>query len=122
MSGILKMDFGGRSVLGFELLNNSNCKILRSFLESLLVGKDLWEVVRGNNRVVPVAIEENAEALKDSKMVNAKDEFILKRTINNDLFKHIISCGLLSIFGIPMMGYSIRRMCSITFFKSKLAK
>ena len=57
MSGISKMDLGGRSVLDFELLNNSNCKIRRSLWESLLIGKDLWEVVGGNNRVVPVVIE-----------------------------------------------------------------
>ena len=52
-------------------------------MESFLIGKDLWDVVGGNNRVASVATEKDVEVLKNWKMVNVKAEFVLKRTIMN---------------------------------------
>ena len=57
-SGISKMDLGGWCGLSIKLLNNSDYKIWRLCLKSFLVGKDLWEVVGGNNRVTPAATKE----------------------------------------------------------------
>ena len=81
----------------WDLLNNSNYKIWRSCVESLLIGKDCGRLSE-NNQVALAAtkentktIEENAEALKNWKMVNGNAEFVLKSTISHELFEHTMS-------------------------------
>ena len=61
-------------------------------MESYLVGEDLWDVVNGNDTSALADGLENNSAYKKWKQVNAKTEFILKRTISSDLFEHIIKC------------------------------
>ena len=61
-------------------------------MESYLEGEDLWDVVNGNNTSPPADGTENHSAYKNWKQVNAKAEFILKRTISSGLFDYIIKC------------------------------
>ncbi|XP_009790200.1 uncharacterized protein [Nicotiana sylvestris] len=87
------MDLGGRANrLGMELLNQSNYKVWKTCMESYLVGDDLWEVVNGSNTSPPADAPKNSNALKKWKQINAKAEFILKRSIFPNLFDHIIRC------------------------------
>ncbi|XP_060190669.1 uncharacterized protein LOC132619940 [Lycium barbarum] len=87
------MDVCGRANgLGMELLNQSNYKVWKTCLESYLVGEDLWEVVNGSNTNPPADAPENNDARKKWKQINAKAEFILKRSISPSLFDHIIRC------------------------------
>ena len=87
------MDFSGRvNGLGMELLNQFNYKVWKACMESYLVGEDLWDVVNGNETSLPADGLENNSAYKKWKQVNAKAEFILKRTISFDLFNYIIKC------------------------------
>ncbi|XP_059306174.1 uncharacterized protein LOC132057554 [Lycium ferocissimum] len=61
-------------------------------MESYLVGEDLCDVVNGSN-TSPLADEpKNGDACKKWKQINAKAEFILKRSISHNLFDHIIRC------------------------------
>nr|CAD1836418.1 unnamed protein product [Ananas comosus var. bracteatus] len=78
--------------LGVEILNQSNYKVWKSYLESYLIGEDLWDVVGGGFRRAPTDTPENREALKRWRTLNAKAEFVLKRSISHDLFEHIIGC------------------------------
>ena len=87
------MDFSGRvNGLGMELLKQSNYKVWKTCVKSYLVGEDLWDVVNGNDTSPLVDRPENSSAYKKWKQVNAKAEFILKRTISFDLFNYIIKC------------------------------
>ncbi|XP_020080774.1 uncharacterized protein LOC109704448 [Ananas comosus] len=87
------MEASGRVVgLGVEILNQSNYKVWKSCLESYLIGEDLWDVVGGGFRRAPTDTPENREALKRWRTLNAKAEFVLKRSISHDLFEHIIGC------------------------------
>ncbi|TMW99638.1 hypothetical protein EJD97_002246 [Solanum chilense] len=91
------MDFsGGVSVLGMDLLNRSNYKVWKTCTESCLVEEHLWDVFNGNDTSPRVDEAENSSAYRKWKQVNAKAEFILKRTISSSLFDHIIK-GKLSI-------------------------
>jgi len=83
------MDLSGRSGLGIELLNQSNYRVWNTCMESYLVGEDLWDVVDGNNTTSPTDESGNANALKRWKQLNAKVEFVLKRSISQGLFDHI---------------------------------
>ncbi|KAH0708313.1 hypothetical protein KY284_009740 [Solanum tuberosum] len=56
------------------------------------MGEDLWDVVNGSNTSPPDDGPKNSSAYKKWKQVNAKAEFILKRTVSSDLFDHIIKC------------------------------
>ncbi|XP_047312690.1 uncharacterized protein LOC124915996 [Impatiens glandulifera] len=88
------MESGGRVAgLGLELLNQSNYRIWKTCMESYLVGEDLWDIVVGDDDVAPEDVAENAEASKKRKRLNAKAEFVLKRSISHNLFEHIIGCG-----------------------------
>jgi len=61
-------------------------------MESYLVGEDLWDVVNGNNTTSPTNEQGNAYAFKRWKQLNAKAEFMLKRSISHGLFDHIMQC------------------------------
>jgi len=86
------MDSSGRSGLGIEVLNQSNYKVWRTFMESYLVGKDLWDVVDRNN-TTPTYEQGNVDAFKRWKQLNAKAEFVLKRSISHSLFYLLIFSG-----------------------------
>ncbi|XP_015164455.1 uncharacterized protein [Solanum tuberosum] len=87
------MDFNGCvNGLGIELLNQSNYKVWNTCMKSYLVGEDLWDVVNGNDTSPPTDGPKNSCAYKKWKQINAKAEFILKRTISSGLFDHIIKC------------------------------
>ena len=74
------MDFNGRvNGLGMQLLNQSNYKVRKTCIESYLVGKDLWDVVNGNDTSPPSDESENSSAFKKWKQINAMEEFIVKR-------------------------------------------
>ena len=62
-----------------------NCRI-----ESYLMGEDLWDVVNGNDISPPADGTEYSSAYMKWKQINAKAEFILKRTISSGSFDHII--------------------------------
>ncbi|KAK6923665.1 hypothetical protein RJ641_009865 [Dillenia turbinata] len=55
-------------------------------------GEDLWEIVNKGNVDAPANVLENIDAFKRWKQLNAKAEFILKRSISHDLFYHIMRC------------------------------
>ncbi|KAH0730190.1 hypothetical protein KY289_001378 [Solanum tuberosum] len=87
------MDFSGRvNGLGIKLLNHSNYKVWKTCMESYLLGEDLWDVVNGNDTSPPNDGPKNCSAYKKLKQINAKAEFILKKTISSGLFDHIIKC------------------------------
>jgi len=88
-----KMNSSGRSGLGIEVLNQSNYKVWRTCMESYLVGEDLWDVVDGINTTSPTDEQGNADAFKRWKQLNAKMEFVLKRSISHGLFDHIMRCN-----------------------------
>lgn len=79
--------------LGLELLNQSNYRIWKTCMESYFVGEGLWDVVVVGGVAAPENVAANAEALKKWKQLNAKAEFVLKRSISHGLFEHIIGCG-----------------------------
>ena len=54
------------------------------------MGEDLWDVFNGNDTSPPAGGPKNSSAYKKWKQVNAKTEFILKRTISSGLFDHNI--------------------------------
>ena len=55
--------------------------------------EDLWEVVCGRNWVSPADTPRVwMDALKYWRMVNAKVEFILRRSLSLDLLEHIVKC------------------------------
>jgi len=85
-----KMDSSGRSGLGIEVLNQSNYKEWKTYIKSYLVGEDLWDVVDGINTTSPIDEQGNADAFKRWKQLNAKAEFVLKRSISHCLFDHIM--------------------------------
>ena len=87
------MNSSGRSGLGIEVLNQSNYKVWRTCMESYLVGEDLWDVVDGINTTSPTDEQGNADAFKRWKQLNAKMEFVLKRSISHGLFDHIMRCN-----------------------------
>ncbi|XP_047309040.1 uncharacterized protein LOC124912456 [Impatiens glandulifera] len=62
-------------------------------MELYLVGEDLWDIVVDDDDVAFEDVAENAEASKKRKRLNAKAEFMLKRSISHNLFEHIIGCG-----------------------------
>ncbi|XP_027768682.1 uncharacterized protein LOC114074843 [Solanum pennellii] len=87
------MNFNGRANgLGMKLLNQSNYKVWRTCMESYIVGEDLWDAVNGNDTSPPADVPKNSSALKKWKQINAKAEFVLKRSISSNLFDHIIRC------------------------------
>jgi len=92
-TGTSKMDSSGRSGLGIEVLNQFNYKVWRTCMESYLIGEDLWDVVDGSNTTSPTNKQGNADAFKRWKQLNAKAEFVLKRSISHDLFDHIMQCN-----------------------------
>ncbi|XP_070007239.1 uncharacterized protein [Nicotiana sylvestris] len=59
-----------------------------------LVGEDLWEFINGSNISPPAYAPENSNARKKWKNINARAEFILKKSISPNLFDHIIRCKL----------------------------
>ncbi|CAM8900100.1 unnamed protein product [Rhodiola kirilowii] len=77
--------------LGIELLNQSNYKMWKSCMESYLVGEELWEVVGGAN-ARPEDGDADVEDLRKWKTINAKAEFVLKKSISPTLFEHIFLC------------------------------
>jgi len=82
------MDSSGRSRLGIEVLNQSNYKVWRPCMESYLVCEDLWDVVDEINTTSPTDEPGNADVFKRWKQLNAKAEFVLKRSISHGLFDH----------------------------------
>ncbi|CAM8920044.1 unnamed protein product [Rhodiola kirilowii] len=63
----------------------------KSCIESYLVGEELWEVVGGAN-ARPEDGDADAQDLWKWKMINAKAEFVLKKSISPTLFEHIFRC------------------------------
>ncbi|KAK4368862.1 hypothetical protein RND71_012654 [Anisodus tanguticus] len=61
-------------------------------MESYLMGEDLWDVINGSYTSPPSDGSKNNGAYKKWNQINAKAEFILKRTISHNLFDHIIRC------------------------------
>ena len=59
-------------------------------MKSYIVGEDLWDIVNGNDTSPPADGPKNNSVYKKWKQVNAKEEFILKRTISSNLFDHIV--------------------------------
>ena len=57
-------------------------------MESYLVCEDLWDVVDGINTTSPTDEPGNADVFKRWKQLNAKAEFVLKRSISHGLFDH----------------------------------
>ena len=47
------MDVGRSYGLSIEVLNNSNYKVWKTCMESYLLGEDLWDIVGGDESVVP---------------------------------------------------------------------
>ena len=92
-TGTSKMDSSGRSGLGIEVLNQSNYKVWRTCMESYLIGEDFWDVVDGSNTTSPTDEQGNVDAFKRWKQLNAKAEFVLKRSISHGLFDHIMQCN-----------------------------
>ncbi|XP_060200807.1 uncharacterized protein LOC132629087 [Lycium barbarum] len=87
------MDLSGRiNGQRMELLNQSNYKVWKTCMQSYLVREDLWDVVNGSYTSPPIDGPENSSAYKKWKQINAKAEFILKRSISHNLFDHIIRC------------------------------
>lgn len=87
------MDFNDRANwLGVELLNQFNYKVWKTCMKSYLAGEDLWDVVNESNASPPTNKLRNSSAYKKWKQINAKAEFILKRSISSNLFDHIIEC------------------------------
>ncbi|KAH0636993.1 hypothetical protein KY289_036908 [Solanum tuberosum] len=87
------MNFNGRANgLGMELLTQSNYRVWRTCMKSYLLGEDLWDVVNGSNTSPLTDGPENSNTYKKWKQVNAKAEFVLKRSISSNLFDHIIRC------------------------------
>lgn len=75
----VKMDLGVRfNNFGNKLLNEPNYKILKLFMEPFLGGDDLWEVFGGRELNRLETTPENAEALKEWMIANAKADSILK--------------------------------------------
>jgi len=62
-------------------------------MESYLLGEDLRDVVDLNNTTSPNYEQGNADAFKRWKQLNAKVEFVLKRSISHGLFDHIMRCN-----------------------------
>ena len=60
-------------------------------MESYLVGEDLWDIVGGGKANAPEDITDDAN-VKKWVMTNAKEKFVLKRSISHDLFEHIMMC------------------------------
>jgi len=87
------MDSSGRSGLGIEVLNQSNYKVWRTCMESYLIDEDLWDVVNGSNTTSLTYEQGNADTFKRWKQLNAKAEFVLKRSISHSLFDHIMRCN-----------------------------
>lgn len=56
------------------------------------VGKDLWDVVGGDNTNAPEAGEASENDVKEWVKKNGKAEFILKRSISDSLYDHIVNC------------------------------
>jgi len=83
------MDSRDYSGLGIELLNQSNYRVLRTCIESYLVDEDLRDVVDDNNTIPSTDESRNVDALKKWKQLNAKTEFLTKKSISHGLFNHI---------------------------------
>ncbi|XP_063946795.1 eukaryotic initiation factor 4A-15-like isoform X2 [Daucus carota subsp. sativus] len=73
-------------------LNQSNYKIWRSCMESYLASEDLWDIVCGAHGISLQNTRVNDDALKDWKKKNGRAEFVLKRSISDELFHHILYC------------------------------
>ncbi|KAK0598697.1 hypothetical protein LWI29_037091 [Acer saccharum] len=108
------MDSGNRFTgFGMELLSQSNYKIWKTCMESYLVGEDLWDVVGGGKTNAPQNTTETADEIKENDgentdapkdttktsdefnkwvKMNAKAEFVLKRSISHNFFEHIMRC------------------------------
>lgn len=63
-------------------------------MESYLLGEDMWEVVGGDDKVALIATKDNpnVDAIKRWKTSNANAEFVLKRSLSQELFDHIVGC------------------------------
>ncbi|KAK0602412.1 hypothetical protein LWI29_033091 [Acer saccharum] len=113
-SAVTRMDSGNRFT-GFsvELLSQSNYKIWKTCMEYYLVGEDLLDVIGGGKTKAPKNTIETADEIKEVDggktdaledtietsdefkkwlKMNAKVEFVLKRSISHSLFKHIMRC------------------------------
>ncbi|KAF3667291.1 hypothetical protein FXO37_10090 [Capsicum annuum] len=66
--------------LGMELLNQSNYKVWKTRMKSYLVGENLRNV--GSNTSSPDDGPGSSNAYQKWKQINAKAEFILKRTLD----------------------------------------
>ncbi|KAK1583936.1 hypothetical protein Q3G72_028392 [Acer saccharum] len=108
------MDSGNRFTgFGVELLSQSNYKIQKTCMEYYLVGEDLLDVVGEGKTKAPKNTIETADEIKEVDggktdaledtietsdefkkwlKMNAKVEFVLKRSISHCLFKHIMRC------------------------------
>jgi len=62
-------------------------------MESYLIDEDLWDVVDRSNTTSPTDEQGNVGAFKRWKQLNAKAEFVLKRSISHGLFDHIMRCN-----------------------------
>jgi hypothetical protein len=81
------MELNGRVIgLGIELLIESNYKVWRTYLESYLIGKDLWEVVSGDDTATAENNAQNVDSLEQWTQNNDKEEFVLKTSISHALF------------------------------------
>ncbi|KAL9673586.1 hypothetical protein QQ045_029847 [Rhodiola kirilowii] len=86
------MESSSRSFgLGIVLVNQSIYKMWKSCMESYLVGEELWEVVGGAN-ARPEDGDPDVEDLWKWKTIDAKAEYVLKKSISPTLFEHIFRC------------------------------
>lgn len=74
--------------LGIELLNNSKCKVWKTFIKPYLLREELCDFVDGNQNVTP---DDDSELMK-WKIKNARVEFALKKSISHNLFVRIMEC------------------------------
>jgi hypothetical protein len=79
-------------------------------MESCLVGEDLWEVVGGDDVNHLENTPKNIDNLKKWRIVNAKAESILKRSISHGYLSISLAVSRLVRFGLTSMGCSIKRM------------
>ena len=73
-------------------------------------GEYFWDVVNGNDTSPPANGLENTSTFKKWKHVNAKAEFIMKRTISSCLFDHILKCKSAHEIWRTSIACSTRRM------------
>ncbi|KAJ1386601.1 Zinc finger, CCHC-type [Sesbania bispinosa] len=80
---------GSNTQFGVEKLVGSNYKYWRLCMEAFLQGQDLWELVAGDDTIMPPDTPEMAEARRKWKIKCGKALFMLRTVVNKELINHI---------------------------------